>query len=106
MNKSELARLMLEWEEAKRKLDELADEIKATVLVMEESQEVGNVKARFNKGRKRYDYRLAVADAELSQEQLKPFETASIDYKAVCEEYKIKDIKCEEGAPSVSIKID
>jgi len=63
MNKSLLAKWMLEWERKKRELDELEEAIRDTVLQLEETVEVGNIKAQYRKGRKSYDYEAVGADA-------------------------------------------
>ena len=56
MNMSELAIKMLQWEEQKRKLDELEGELMEAVLEIGKTQTVGNVRATYSKGRANYDY--------------------------------------------------
>lgn len=45
MDASELAAKMLQWEEVKRSLDALTEEIQAAVLAIGKTQTVGNVRA-------------------------------------------------------------
>ena len=52
MDASELAAKMLQWEEVKRSLDALTEEIQAAVLAIGKTQTVGNVRASFAAGRK------------------------------------------------------
>ncbi len=63
MNKSELAKLMLRWEAAKRRLDEIEAAVIDTVLQLGETVEVGNVKASYSNGRKSYSYSEVGSDA-------------------------------------------
>lgn len=107
MDKSELAKLMLEWETTKKKLDELADEIKFEVVILGKSQEAGNVKVRYSEGRKTYDYKEAIERAELSDDLLAPYEkvTRRIDYRKACGDLCGADVPFEMGEPSVSIKL-
>ena len=56
MDMSYLAEKMLEWEKLQRRADELKAMIIDTVLHIEKTQTVGNVRASYNKGRKKYDY--------------------------------------------------
>ena len=56
MNASELAAKMLDWENLKRTLDGLADEIEAEVLKIGKTQVVGSVRVTYSGGRATYDY--------------------------------------------------
>ena len=80
MDNSEFAILMLEWESAQRKADELAGHIKAVVLAIGKTQVVGNVRATYSEGRRVFDYRAAVDNAELAPGSLAPWESLQIDY--------------------------
>ena len=84
MDNSQLAALMLEWEAAQRKADELAEQIKVAVLEIGKTQVVGNVRATFSAGRRTFDYRAAVDAAEaagqLEPGSLAPWESNEIDY--------------------------
>ena len=63
MDRSELTKLMLKWESIKRQLDEIEEAIIDSVLQIEETVEVGNVRASYSAGRKRYDYQGVGSDA-------------------------------------------
>jgi hypothetical protein len=106
MNKSELAKLMLEYEEIKRKCDAIEKEITDAVMYLEESVEVGNVRATLRAGRKTYDYQAATnGNPLITTELINRNSELKIDWKSICEEANIKDIPFEVGNPSVSIKI-
>ena len=84
MDNSQLATLMLDWEITQRKADELAAQIKAAVLTLGKTQVVGNVRASFSAGRRTFDYRAAVLNAEanglLEPGSLAPWEVEKVDY--------------------------
>lgn len=104
MDKSELARLLLDWEVMKTNLDTLEAKIKDSVMDLGESVQAGNVKATYYKGQKRYNYKVAVESANVKPEALEPFEKISIDYRAACEELEIADVPFTQSAPSVTLK--
>jgi hypothetical protein len=106
LTRSELAHKMLHYEEVKRKCDELEREIKDAVMWLEESVEVGNVRATLRGGRKTYDYQ-AAADGNplVAAETVSRNSELKVDWKAVCEEANIKDIPFELSNPTVSIKL-
>ena len=84
MNASQLAGLMLEWEAAQRKADELRLDLEDLVLALGKTQTVGNVRATFNAGRRTFDYQAAI-DAALDAGTLEPgslgqWEVDEIDY--------------------------
>ena len=84
MNATELATKMLEWETTQRAADMLRAEIEAAVLEVGKTQTVGNVRATFSAGRRTFDYRAAVDNAEaaglLAPGSLAQFESVEIDY--------------------------
>ena len=84
MDNSQLAALMLEWEAAQRRADGLAEQIKTAVLEIGKTQVVGNVRATFSAGRRTFDYRAAVDNAEaagqLEPGSLAPWESDETDY--------------------------
>jgi hypothetical protein len=106
MNASELASKMLEWERVKRQLDDITEEIQATVLEIGKTQTVGNVRATYSAGRKTYDYQGASEGSPIVNEAVKEmFSKRLIDWKAVCEHAGIEDVPFEQGAPSVTVKL-
>lgn len=111
MNATELATRMLEWETTQRAADALRAEIEAAVLALGKTQTVGNVRATFSAGRRTFDYRAAVDNAEaaglLAPGSLAPWESNAIDYREVTES-AIKDGLLEPGylTPFTSVNID
>lgn len=109
MNPRELVEKMLEWEKTKIRLDELEEEIQKTVLGLQKTQTVGNVRASYSKGRNSYDYRGGAKDVELSIIEKHTTEipaTTSVDWKAVCEDAGVKEIPLlREGKPKVTVKL-
>lgn len=114
---SQLAKLMLLWEEKRRSLDELEAAIKDTVLQLGKTQTVGNVRASFFKPRNSYDYETPVQDLldcpETSDEDhakirntIHNCTTQVVDWRAVCKFRDIDPIVTPgEGPGSVSIKL-
>ena len=64
MNASELALMLLAWEQKKQELDLMEAEIETAVLEIGETQTVGNVRASYRKGRRVLDWALAGKDAD------------------------------------------
>ena len=103
---SELANLMLEWEIIKKKLDEVEAAIKASVLQIGKTQTVGNVRASFSNGRKRYDYKSAAEGHNMvSQETISLFTNPVIDWRAICKHVGIDDVPFTQSDPSVTVKL-
>jgi len=91
MDKSELADTMLQWEKLKLELDELEEEITGAVLELKETQTVGNVRATYGHGRKKYDYErhgrmYANPSTVLANSRVE------VNWRAVCEEDQILDV--------------
>lgn len=108
MNASELATLMLKWEEVKYQLDIIESEIKTAVLQIGKTQTVGRVRATFTNGTRKFDYQGA-AETMSTQEGFADIRTASsklvVDWKAVCEHYKIKDVPIlSQSEPAVNLR--
>jgi len=107
MNRSNLAKLMLKYEEVKRECDQLEQQITEGIMYFEESVEVGNVRATLRAGRKTYDYEMAAVDPRVTPEIVlnNSHTEIKINWKAICEEAGVKDIPFEVGEPSVYIKL-
>lgn len=104
INMSELAQKMLEWEEVQTKADALALEIGEAVLELGKTQTVGNVRATYSAGRKRYDYELAAKShvpVDFIQRYMKP----TFDFKQACADYGVEDIPFTQSEPSVGIRL-
>ena len=110
MDATQLAGKMLQWEAQKREIDALEVEIKDAVMDLGKTQNVGNVRASYSGGRKRYDYRTAVAVTPgISDDVLLQFTTekmtVAVDWRGICKHEKIADISYTRGDPSVSLKL-
>lgn len=117
MDASELAKKMLEWQEAQTKADLLKMDIESAVLHLGKTQTVGNVRATYSAGRKSYDYQVAfeetLAKAALTDALLVTHLTTlkhehakvTYDWRGVCEDADIKDVPFTQSAPSVALKI-
>ena len=110
MDASELATVMLEWEALQKQADALAERIKAAVLELGQTQTVGNVRASYSGGRKRYDYKGAVYNYEdqigaLPEEFWHEHIKLDYDYRAMCNELVLGAIPFTESPPSVSLKV-
>ena len=89
MNATELAQAMLRWQELKQELDAIEAQISAAVLDLGKTQTVGNVRATYSAGRRTFDYRAAVDNADaagmLAPGSLAPWESVQIDYFSAVE---------------------
>jgi len=108
MNASELALAMLSWdmlswEQKRRELDALEEQIKATVLTLGKTQTVGNVRASYSQGRKTYDYETPgrKAPEEIITEHTVP----KTDWRMVCKEAGLDAVVVSQSDPSVSLKL-
>ena len=104
MDATELAKKMLEWQEAQAKADVLKMDIESAVLELGKTQNVGNVRATYSAGRKSYDYESAWRD-EYDHLPATQYQKVSYDYRAACGDAGINDIPFTQSAPSVVLKI-
>lgn len=116
MNASELAIKMLQWEEQKRKLDELEEELKAAVLEIGKTQTVGNVRATFSKGRRVLDWETPVnnedsvpkeiwaENTEEIPEQLIPAKT-QVNWQSICKAMNLDPVVVSQDEPNVKVKL-
>jgi len=112
-----LAEQMLEWEDTYRRLLALEEYIKSAVEKLGKTVRVGNVVAKYNPGRKSYQYKEAVnALIQEADESMKPVIASTIDkhtkirtttsWKPVALELEIEDIPFVQGEPSVTVGLD
>jgi hypothetical protein len=108
MNASQLASMMLEWEEMRRRLDVVEGNIKAAVLEVGQTQTVGRARATYTGGRKTYDYEAAAKvypflDPAVVEENSK----VVVDWRAVCGAHTIPQEKVPftQSEPSVTLKL-
>jgi hypothetical protein len=108
MDKTELTKKMLEWEEKKKELNILEKEIQEEVFLMRETFRAGNIIAKFSKGKKTYDYEAVGQDApeKLIEENTEVVE--KINWKAICDAMGInkKIIPFKDGTSSVKLSIE
>jgi hypothetical protein len=124
VNPSELAMALLKWEEKKRELVALEDEIKAAVLTLGKTQNVGNIRASFSKGRRTFDYRGAVKLARLGASRLETEDEQisrgneiseaimsntqtiiKVGWRDVCKDLSLTPEVLSQSDPSVTIKL-
>ena len=108
MDATELAKKMLEWQEAQARADLLKMDTEAAALQIGKTQTVGNVRATYSAGRKSYDYAEAWrARGYGTGVDIEQFQKVTYDYKAACEAAGITqaDIPFTQSAPSVMLKI-
>lgn len=111
MDATELAVKMLEWGKLQQEASTLAAEIEMAVLEIGKTQTVGNVRASYSKGRKRYNYQEA-ADGHtmVSEATLRLFttiipQTESVDWRGICKHAGVEDIPFTQSDPSVTVKL-
>jgi len=109
VDKSALARLMLEYEDKHRQLKEMEKAIEDMIFRLKETQIVGNVEAKYRKGRKSYKYKEAVEAHDVPQHIINKHTTTREYYSwsKICKDAGIDkdEIECQVGDPSVSIKV-
>lgn len=106
MEPNELARRMLEWQDAQAHADLLKMEIEAAVLELGKTQTVGSVRATYSAGRKSYDYEAAwKAGGYGTGVDIEKYQRTTYDYKSACLDAEIQDVPFTQGAPSVSLKV-
>lgn len=106
MEPNELARRMLEWQEAQAHADLLKMEIEAAVLELGKTQTVGSVRATYNNGKKVYNYEAAwKVGGYGTGVDIEKYQRVTYDYKSACIDAGIQDVQFEQGAPSVSLKV-
>ena len=109
MNSSELAMRMLRWEVLQRQADFVMTEIEDTVLAMKKTQVVGCVTAKYNGGRRSFDYEAAAMGCDdVNAETIARYTTTKVvvDWRELCHKCEIVDgIPFTKSAPSVSVRI-
>ncbi len=109
INMSELAKMMLQWELAQRKADEIKEAIQDTVLQIGKTQTVGNVRASYSAGRKSYDYKEAAYDHPMvGRATIELFTTTpvpTIDWRGICKHVGIDDVPFTQSEPRVTVKL-
>ena len=89
----ELVEKMLEWSKLKATLDELQGTIENAVLLLEETQNVGNVRVTYSGGRRSFNYKAAGENAseKIVADNTKTTTSTSIDWKQVCVDAEIAE---------------
>lgn len=105
MNASKLALEMLRWEEMQREANALAAEIEAAVLEIGKTQTVGNCRATYSQGRKKFDYKTPGQVADMETIMLHTETVVKTDWRAVCKAIDIKPEVVIQADPSVKVKL-
>jgi hypothetical protein len=106
MDQSDLAKKMLIWEALQRQLGRLEEEIADTVLILGETQVVGNVRATYYTGRKTFDYEMAGRNAPEPIIKQHTTTIEKVDWKTVCELIGSEAPVKSQSEPSVRIKLE
>jgi len=129
MNASELATKMLKWEENKKALDALGEEIEAEVLKLGKTQVVGGCRVTYAAGRATYDYQTPckTVDGEILVKYASPVDTVdwkavaaevpeviekfttrnfTYDWKAILKEAKLEPLVVSRTEPTATIKLE
>jgi predicted transcriptional regulator len=106
-----LTEKMAKWEELKLEISKLEADIKKEVLELGKTQQVGNVKASFAKGRTNYNYQGIAEAIEVPEEVMSKYteQKTVTDWTKIVKELSPPDEVMSEfaktGSPSVSLKI-
>ena len=111
---SELARLILDWELMKKELDRIEEEIERDVLILAETQKVGNVHVTYTKGRRELDYKspgieqldddtIETYTEHMPQRVIEAYD--EIDWRKACQAAGVEPVVVKEGTPSAKIKL-
>lgn len=103
MKSSAFAALVLDWEDAQRKADQIKALIVEETLKEQKSQKIGNVKVTYTKGRTTYDYETPTKN--FGSKFLDDYVSVVYDYRKACIDNKLEPIIVSVGEPSVSIKL-
>lgn len=102
---SELAQLMLGWEQAKSDLAMFEDIIVDMVLTLGKTQTVGNVRASYSGGRKTYDYHVAGQRAPEDIIRAHTETKVVVHWRGVCQDAGVEDIPFTKSPPRVTLKL-
>jgi hypothetical protein len=116
MNKSDLARKMLEWEMVLSQLVEIENEISKAVLELGETVVTGNVRARYSKGRDKFDWEETVNHSDATPAEIEEYTTHfpeeiipahdETDWAKLGKALKLEPIIIETGTPSVKVLLE
>lgn len=114
VDRSALAELMLLWEKKRAELDMIELSIRVDVLALAKTQDVGNVRATYSKGRNEYDYETS-ALSHLGEDDFEGYKqyvpervipaSVVVDYRKACKDNHIEPNVVKEGTPSVKVKL-
>jgi hypothetical protein len=109
VDRSELAKMMLQWEKLQNRADELKAAIVDSVLQLEETVTAGNVKATYYRGRKSYDYSAVGQDApQALKDKYTEAPAPKTDWRKLVVEgmgIDASQIPFTQSDPSVSLRI-
>jgi hypothetical protein len=109
MDPLEFAKAMVRYEELYREMKELEDKIAAHVMKIESSQEIGNVRAKYTKGRTVYAYeRVRDAFDAITLDPYINLHTSTIyktDWRSICQDLQYDPPIEKEPVPGVKIEV-
>lgn len=109
MNEMNLSERMRIWGELQLKVDNLAKEIKAEVMALGRTQNVGSVTASYSIGKGKYDYKAMARKLEPDQDIIDRNTEMVTAWRSVCNESGITDdVKVQfytPGKPYVGLKL-
>lgn len=109
--KMTLEEKMIKWRAAMAEIQSLEEEIKAEVIALGKTFDVGNIRASYTAGRRTFDYETPCAS--LPQEVLDAYtvtvppveERKYVDYTALCKGEGIEPVVKSQTSPSVTLKL-
>lgn len=107
MDAKTLALKMLEWGQLVENANIIEVEIIKAVLELKETQQVGNVRASYSKGRGKYNYKEAWNDAMLNDKPSNEYIKITYDYLRACKdtEIDVSEYYIGTSGPSVKLKL-
>ena len=111
MNANKLAAAMLQWGEKNLELALLTAKIETAVLELGKTQNVGNVRATYSGGRRRFHYEAGavkvdagiIAEYTVTPPPVEPLPVTN--WQAVCKAANVTAIPFTQGDPSVKVKV-
>jgi hypothetical protein len=107
LSDTDLAKLMLSWNDLNEAMAALEDKIGAEVMLRQKTFNVGDIAATYSAGRKVYDYEGTAQKAEVAPNVITLHSKTVIDWRAICkEQLQLADDELlvkSQSAPSVSV---
>ena len=107
-----LAQAMLDWSDLMHQAKAIEEKIEATVIRLEKTQVVGDVRATYYSGRRKYEYEDAWVDAYekglVEERHPLDFSKVTYDYRQACAAHEIDadGFARQVSGPSVKVKLE